>query len=202
MPLNLPFDNNKALFNQIAEGDKDAFRLIFDLYKEPFYSAAYKLTRSSYITEEIVQEVFIILWTKRNQVAAADKPASYLFTILYNCIYGHFKKLAAEKHMMQLVSREVIAWEEPAMEGILQAKEKKELLDAVIRQLPPQQQMVYKLSKQEGLSRLEIAGYMGISPNSVRNHLYDAVKSIRLYFKDKKAVSSFVLLMIWQYFQK
>src|SRR5665647_3889770 len=184
MPLDLPCDN-KALFNQIAEGDKDAFRLIFDLYKEPFYSAAYKLTRSSYIAEEIVQEAFIILWTKSSQVAAADKPANYLFTILYNCIYGHFKKLAAEKHMMQLVLQDVIAWEEPATEGLLQAKENKELLDAVIRQLPSRQQMVYKLSKQQGLSRFEIATYMCISPNSVRNHLYDAVKSIRLYFKDK-----------------
>jgi RNA polymerase sigma-70 factor (ECF subfamily) len=195
MPLPLPSDN-KALFLQIAEGDKTAYKAVFNIYKAPFYSAAFKMTRSAYLAEEIVQEVFILLWTKRTQVATAEKPAAYLLTILYNCIYGHFKKIAAEKNLKQLLLQNSNGPEEQSLEAILQAKENQQLLKEVVGQLPPQQQLVYKLSKQEGMSRIEIASYMHISPNSVRNHLHDAVKSIRHYFKDKKAISSILVFIL------
>ena len=195
MLYQLPNDN-KALFLQIAEGDKTAFKVIFDVYKAPFYSAAFKMTRSAWLAEEIVQEVFILLWTKRVQVAAAEKPSAYLLTILHNCIYSHFKKIAAEKNMKQLLLKNSTGPEEQSLETILQAKENQQLLKEIIEQLPPQQQLVYKLSKQEGMSRIEIASHMHISPNSVRNHLHDAVKSIRHCFKDKKAISSILVFIL------
>ncbi|MEO5682295.1 MAG: sigma-70 family RNA polymerase sigma factor [Chitinophagaceae bacterium] len=194
MQVPLPSDN-KALFLQIAEGDKTAYRAIFDLYKAPFYAAAFKMTRSAYLAEEIVQEVFIILWTKRIQVAAAEKPIAYLLTILYNCIYGHFKKIAAEKNMQQRLQQHSNDWKEQSLETILQDKENQHIINKLIAQLPPQQQLVYKLSKQEGMSRIAIASQLRLSPNSVRNHLHDAVKTIRHYFKDKKAISSFIVYM-------
>jgi RNA polymerase sigma-70 factor (ECF subfamily) len=187
----------KALFLQIAEGDRNAFRAVFDLYRTPFYSAAFKMTRSSYIAEEIVQEVFILLWTKRALVAAADNPSAYLFSIVHNCIYAQFKKIASEKHMKEAILQDAKDWEEDTIEKVLQEKENRQLLDAVINQLPPRQQMIYRLSKLQGLSRIEIATQLHISPNSVRNHLQDAVKSIRHYLKDKEA--ALILLALYRF---
>ncbi|MEO6317074.1 MAG: sigma-70 family RNA polymerase sigma factor [Chitinophagaceae bacterium] len=191
----LPPDD-KMLFAKIAAGDLTAYRSVFDTCKAPFYSAAFKMTRSAYLAEEIVQEVFILLWTKRTQVAAAEKPSAYLLTILYNSIYSHFKKIAAEKNMKLAFLQNSSGQEAQPMEYILQEKENQQLLKDIIEQLPPQQQLVYKLSKQDGLSRIEIAGQLHISPNSVRNHLQEAVKSIRHYFKDKKAISSIIACLV------
>ena len=191
----LPSDN-KVLFVQTAQGDTTAFRCIFDIYKAPFYAAAFKMTRSAYLAEEIVQEVFILLWTKRQQVAAAEKPAAYLLTVLHNCIYAHFKKIAAEKNLKHLLLQNSNGPEEPSLENMLQLKENQQLLREIISQLPPRQQLIYKLSKQEGLSRMEIASQLHISPHSVKNHLQDAVKSIRHYFKDKKAISSVIICLL------
>lgn len=194
MLIPLPPDS-KALFVQIAEGDRTAYKAIFDRCKAPFYSAAFKMTRSAYLAEEIVQEVFIVLWTKRIQVAAAENPAAYLLTVLYNCIYGHFKKIAAEKNLKLLLLQNVQDPEE-SLDTLLQTKENQLLLKNIIEQLPPRQQMVYRLSKQEGMSRIEIASQLQISPNSVRNHLQDAVKSIRHFLKDKKAISSVIVFFL------
>ena len=174
---------NKAVFIQLSEGDVTAFQIIFDCYKKPFYVAAFKITRSEYLAEEIVQEVFILLWTKRIQISAADQPENYLYTILYNCIFNQFKKIVAEKKMVKVVSNNLLQWEEHDMESIMQEKRNKELLHSVINQLPPQQKKVYQLSKEQGFSRLEIANQMKISPNSVKNHLHEAVKSILFYFR-------------------
>jgi len=195
MPKLLPSDN-KTLFLQIAQGDRNAYRAVFDTYKSPFYTAAFKMTRSAYLAEEIVQEVFILLWTKRVQVAAADSPSAYLLTVLYNCIYAHFKKIAAEKNLKLVLLQNSHVNEEESLESMLQMKEHQQIIQDIIAHLPPRQQMVYKLSKQEGMSRTAIASQLHISPNSVRNHLQDAVKSIRHYLKDKKAISSVIVFFL------
>ncbi|HZE85897.1 MAG TPA: sigma-70 family RNA polymerase sigma factor [Puia sp.] len=196
MPNTLQCDD-KALFLLIAQGDITAFKLVFDLYKARFYSAAYKMTRSSHIAEDIVQEVFILLWTKRTQIGVAKNPSHYLFTILYNSIYAHFKKLASEKRLMQGLSLQSLEWEDP-VELFLQAKEHRYLLDLILRQLPRQQQIAYKLSKLEGMSREEVANHMHISPHSVKNHLQHAAKFIRHYFSEKEAIFLFILLLTCQ----
>ena len=58
------------------------------------------------------------------------------------------------------------------IEDVLFAKEDREMLESVINQLPPQQRIVYKLSRQQGLSRQQIASQLHISPHTVKNHLH------------------------------
>jgi RNA polymerase sigma factor (sigma-70 family) len=65
----------------------------------------------------------------------------------------------------------------------LLAKEDHALLETVINQLPPQQQLVYRLMKQDGLSREEVARQLSISPNTVKNHLASAVEFITTRLK-------------------
>lgn len=199
MPTTLPCDD-KRLFQRIAEGDENAYRSAFDRYKAPFHSAAFKLTRRADVAEDIVQEVFILLWTKRDFVAAADNPVHYLFTILYNSIYASIKKLAAETRLKEtLLSDTSLSLHtgdpaDPVMEA-LQTREQLQLLNKAIGLLPRQQQLVYKLSREEGLSRGEIASQMHISPHSVKNHLQHALRSIRGYFKDHQVISLFFLCL-------
>lgn len=178
---------------RIAQGDEAAFRIIFDYYKGRFYAAAIKMTRSADMAEEIVQEVFVTLWLRRSVLASVETPASYLFTIVYNNIYAHFKKLALEKRMKQGVSERINESECPTEDRLID-KENQQLLQSLIQQLPPQQQSVYKLSKLEGLSRNEIAERLHISPNTVKNHLQEAVKFIRIHFN--KAISLLLSLLI------
>ncbi len=183
----------KELLKRIAQGDEAAFRIIFDRYKERFYAAAIKMTRSADTAEEIVQEVFITLWLRRAVLATVENPASYLFTIVYNNIYAHFKKLAVEKRMKQGVGKRINDTESPTEDKLID-KENQQLLQSLIQQLPPQQQSVYKLSKLEGLSRGEIAERLHISPNTVKNHLQEAVKFIRVHFN--KTISLLFSLLI------
>jgi RNA polymerase sigma-70 factor (family 1) len=197
MPTTLPCDEN-VLFLRIAEGDEVAYRAAFDRYKAPFFSAAYKLTRRADLSEDIVQEVFILLWTRRDLVAAADNPVHYLFTILYNSIYASFKKVAAETQLKETLLSDMslslhTADPEDSVTQALQTKQQLQLLNDAISLLPRQQQLVFKLSREEGLSRGQIASQMHISPHSVKNHLQHALRNIRGYFKDHQVISLLVL---------
>lgn len=184
-----------SLFRQVSEGDENAFRLVFEQYKAPFYTAAYKMVRSAELAEDIVQEVFITFWNKRELVAQADNPEAYLFKMLHNAIYTQFRKLVQERQLKQALTDEDMESEEDSVEALLLEKENRNLFETLIGQLPAQQQMVYRLAKQEGLSREEIAEKLQISPNTVRNHLASAVEFIRNYFK--KEASGLIWMAIW-----
>lgn len=189
MPKNLSYDII-MLLKQVAEDDENAFRVIFDHYKVLFHSTAFKMTRSATIAEDIVQEVFVTLWVKRKLIAAAKRPDSYVFTILHNSIYSHFRKLAHERQFKLKLAQEIGDTENP-VEALLDEKENRNILENIINQLPPQQRLIYKLAKQEGMSRDEIARQLNISPNTVKNHLSAAVEYLRTYLK--KDVS----ILIW-----
>jgi RNA polymerase sigma-70 factor (family 1) len=171
-------DINKLLL-QVGNDNQLAFKTVFNFYKEPFYTASYKIIKSRHLTEEIVQEIFISLWVNRKKVAAADNPKAYLFTMLNNSIFGHFRKLALEKTMIKKVVYQLPKIDAGSIEEGLFAKENTRMLETLISQLPPQQRIVYKLCRQQGLSREQIASELHISPNTVKNHLHKAIQFIR-----------------------
>ena len=194
MPKDLPYDI-EILLKQIAEGNESAFRTVFDHYNEPFHATALKMTRSADIAEEIVQEVFVTLWVKRKLVATAKKPEGYLFTILHNSIYTHFRKLAMERKLKSKIRQAEDQSENP-IETLLLEKENRTILENIIRRLPPQQRLIYKLSKQEGVSREEIARQLNISPNTVRNHLATAVDFLRTCLKKSESAIIWAVILM------
>lgn len=173
---------NNQIFCKIAEGDEQAFRIVFDHFKQSFFAAAYKMTRSADTAEEIIQEVFISLWNNRKKVAAAKNPEGYLMKMLHNSIYAHFRQVLVENRLKKKLSEQQGEAVENSIEELLLAKENRNILNTIIGKLPPQQQLVYQLSKQEGLSRDEIAHKLQISPNTVRNHLSAATEFLTTHF--------------------
>ena len=184
------------LLKELAIGDEQPFRMVFDHYKAPFHAVAFKMTRSADISEEIVQEVFVTIWVKRNLVAVAKRPEDYIFTILYNSIYSHFRKLAQEYQLKSKLEQEGEE-SENLIEALLLEKENRTILENVIGQLSPQQKLIYKLAKQEGLSREEIARQLNISPNTVKNHLAAAVENLQAHFK--KVASAIIWVIIYMH---
>lgn len=187
----LPYDE-KELLKRVAEGEELAFRKLFDLYKERFYAVALKMTRSDEVAEDIVQDIFMNIWKKREDLADIDNPSSYFFTAVYRRVYHHYRKIALEKKLLQAAS--------PKKESVnttdemVLAHESNELISRAIIKLPPQQQLVFKLTKQEGLSREDVARQLHISPNTVKNHLADALKSIRAFLHHSTLI---FLILFW-----
>lgn len=184
---------DKVLLKRIAqEDDKNAFRIVFDRYKDRFYAAALKMTHSPDTAEEIVQEVFVALWQRRSGLQDVENPVSYLFTIVYNTISRHFKKLAVEKSMKSKIL-EKAQRAENYTEQIVLEKESRQWLQHIINRLPSQQQLIYKLSKEDGLSRSEIAKQLDISPNTVKNHLLKAMQFIRVHWGEVMVIAALFL---------
>lgn len=180
------------LLQRIAENDNKAFRMLFLRYKDRFYAAALKMTHSTHQAEEIVQQVFVLLWQRRTHLQEVEKPESYLFTIVYNTISRQFKKIAAEKAMKAKIRGKTTP-SENTTEQFLFEKESRQWLQKIANQLPSQQRLIYHLSKEKGMSRKEIAEQLGISPNTVKNHLLKAMKFIRGHWEQVVMI----IMLLW-----
>lgn len=179
---------------QIAAGDEKAFRQFFDLYKERFYAVVMKMTGSDEVAKDIVQEVFMKIWEKRESLTAIDNPSSYFFTAVYRRVYHYYQKVALERRVHQNLTAEESV---NMTEEMVLAHESSHLISEAISKLPAQQQMVFKLSKQQGLSREDVARQLKISPNTVKNHLAGALKFIRYFLRN-----SYLLLITFWVFEK
>lgn len=172
--------NDRTLFTQISAGNEEAFRAIFDLYKLELFRVVIKLTKSQVITEEIIQEVFISLWISRKQLIKVEEPASYIYRILFNRTGNYLKKEANQQRIIKAALQYTISSSDTT-EQLVDVHETQHLIELALGQLPPRQKIVYKLSRQQGLSNDEIASQLHVSHHTVKSHLSKAIGFIRTY---------------------
>ncbi|MBS1662867.1 MAG: RNA polymerase sigma-70 factor [Bacteroidetes bacterium] len=166
------------LFRQIAIGDEAAFGELFRRYDRRIYPFVLKMIKSEVLAEEITQEIFIKIWKTRERLPSIDQPEAYIFTIAARHTLDQIKKKLNENRMLQRLSTTLYPVHNDPEEMLL-FKDKEALVQQAVDQLTPQQKAVYTLSRQQGLSYEEIGQKLGISPNTVRNHLVKALQSMR-----------------------
>lgn len=182
----------------MAEGDEGAFRQVYYLYRKRIASFAYLLTESAFMTDEIVQEVFVKLWLHRAKLADVSNFNAWLHTVTRNLVSDAMKKIAREEKARAAWSEHNPLQDNYADE-IIFARENDRLLREAIQQLTPQQQQIYRMSREQGLKHEEIALHLGISSMTVKNHLVNAMRTIRQYFKQHARF--IVLVALFQYSQ-
>lgn len=182
----------KVCFFGIANGDESAFKDVFECYRKRIYGIALKMLKSEHEAEGIVQEVFLSLWLNRAKLSDIRDPEAYLFTIAHNTIYAYLKKISRDQKLLNdLIDR--MADIQNTTQEMLSGRETQKLINEAVQQLPPQQRIVFQLSKQNDLSYEEIARQMHLSKNTVRNHLAEAMKTIRFFLRSAAGLLSLFL---------
>jgi RNA polymerase sigma-70 factor (family 1) len=176
----IPLHNEKDLLQQVAEGDEEAFRVIFNLYAPRLKSYLFKLSRSKEVVEDILQDVFLNIWKNRAGLGAIENFDSYLFIAVRNLAHRSFQRRARETLIVAQLSKtgsnEVSFEEENRMTG----QEVRAFVQQAINKLSPQQKKIFLLSRVHGLSHEEIARELGISRRTVTNTITEALRSLRL----------------------
>lgn len=191
-PASADFED-RSLLAEIADGQEPAFEKLFYLYKDRFFATALKMTRSETVAEEIVQEIFMDIWHKRELLYRVENADAYLFSIVYHKIYRFYKQLSKEKASRQNVIEEVDNFEYTT-DNMIFAAENAKLINNAMKKLPEKQQLIFRLSRLQGYSREEIASQLNISPNTVRNHLTEALKSMRKHLGN--SIPFFLVLLL------
>jgi RNA polymerase sigma-70 factor (family 1) len=171
--------DERLLLQQVAASDEQAFRQLFNQYKARIYSAALRITRSEAAAEELLQDVFMIIWLRREKLTEIENFPSYLFIIVRNEAYRAIRKIAKERR--SALHETYDESYDTDTEALISLKEYQDHLRKIVDQLPPQQKQAYRLIREKGLSREEAANAMQVSPQTVKAHLAKALKTIRAY---------------------
>ena len=169
---------DKKTIRRFKEWDAEAFYLIYRLYSKKMYFFALGLVKDEEISKDLVQEVFVNLWEKKELVNPNLNFDNYIFTIVYNSIRRFFRKKALETKVLDHLHKNSPELIETS-DGALIYNELLEVASKTIENLPLRRKTVYKLSKQEGMKIKEIAVKLNISSRTAENHLSRALKYLK-----------------------
>jgi RNA polymerase sigma-70 factor (ECF subfamily) len=171
--------NGNELLIRVVQGDEIAFGQLFRQYKDKLYSFILHLSGSATIAEDVLQDVFLKIWRDRHQLTNIDNFNAYLYRMAQNTAINVLRRQSREALLLTEVQR--LAPHGVQGDELLAAKEVRTALQQAINNLPPQQRKVYQLGKEQGLTYEQIAVSLGISTSTVRNHMVQALKTIREY---------------------
>jgi RNA polymerase sigma-70 factor (ECF subfamily) len=194
----LPIQIN-AIFIKATEGDKDAFEYLFRRYYDVFYSTALTYLKVRERAEDVVQQVFMKLWEKRAGLTGISSPESYLFIMMRNEVLSVLRQESRRSRYRQRI-KELFSEETGTPEQSLINKQKKDILEQAIGQLPPRQREAWRLSRDKGLSYEEIARAMHLALPTVKGHISAALGFIRGYlsiYRDELLTTIIVITLLW-----
>ena len=186
--------SDRLLFRRISEGDESAFREIFHSYRRILYPVILKLVKNETDAKEILQETFLKLWLKRETLPTVENPGGWLYHVASTEALMHLRKESRYAKRLQKAATSAIgsgATGAPSLTDIhenFDRKEVKLLISDAVNKLPSRRRQVFQMSRLEGYSRKEIAETLGISENTVRNQLTEAVEFIQDYIVKNKSL--------------
>lgn len=175
------FDEHVVL-EHLRQGEQKAFLILYDRYHSLVYSWVIKLVKVPELSEDVVQEVFIKIWEIRERIKPELSFPAFLYKVSRNQAFALLKKIASDELLRAKVMTEIGQKVESA-ENRLLWQQYELMFHKAVDQLPMQRQKVFKLCRYEGMSYEEVASKLGISKNTVKEHMVMAVKNIKEYFE-------------------
>lgn len=167
------------LLDLLQKGELRAFEEIYDRYSTGLYFLAYNLFRNREVCEELVQDLFVHLWTKRSSLRIITlKP--YLYRAIRNRALTAIRSGKAQPDPLVL---EALA-QRYCPEAAVIEKDINRLLDESLEQLPEKCREIFRLSRKEQLSNKEIALRLNLSRKTVENQINIAIRRLRMSFRD------------------
>lgn len=177
---NLSPAQEKQLLDLLKQGDEEAFKSVYKHYKNKLVFFAYRLTKSTPVAEEIVQDVFVKIWTARDQINTDFSFNAYIYRITHNMVVNYLRRVASEEKAIKMLWQN-IEEEQNYIDDIVKSNEFDQIAQNAIEKLSPQKRQIFEMSRQSNYTHKEIADKLGISPNTVKNHMVESLKFIRSY---------------------
>jgi len=176
MPLDLLTDSELLILMQ--QGDEKGFTEIFNRYWKVILAVAANKTGDLDEAEEIVQDIFVSLWNRREQLQLTSSLKNYLtVSVKYQVI----KALAKKNNYQKFADHSSLANDllDNSTQEWLEFEELRHRLSELVAELPEKCRLVYQLSRDAGYSQKQIAKELGISEKTVEAHLGKALKTLR-----------------------
>lgn len=174
------FSEERSLILRLIEGDEDAFCELYATYKNRLIYFAMRFLKSREYAEDVFQYAFTVVWQSRRFINPDASFSSYLYTIMRNRILNQLRNAANEEKLKESILSQALDYTEDTKREVM-LNDLKSLISHALQQLTPRQREIFEMSREAQLSHKEIADKLGISVNTVQEHISTSLKLIRTY---------------------
>lgn len=173
-------DLERTYLERLRKGSYKDFTKLYELYVSRLYAFALGLTHSDVLAKDIVQETFVKVWIRREQIDPDMSFRSFLFTMAKNQLLNEFRRQANGLLFLEdIVFNESGEEGETYIERKLSFEEFNHRLELAKQKLSPRQRELFELNKEQGLSIGEIAAKTSVTEQSIRNQISQALHVLR-----------------------
>ena len=174
------FSEERSLILRLIGGDEDAFCELYATYKNRLIYFAMRFLKSREYAEDVFQDAFTVVWQSRRFINPDASFSSYLYTIMRNRILNQLRNAANEEKLKERILSQALDYTEDTKREVM-LNDLKSLISHALQQLTPRQREIFEMSREAQLSHKEIADKLGISVNTVQEHISISLKLIRTY---------------------
>jgi RNA polymerase sigma-70 factor (family 1) len=172
--------SEKLLLQQLKLSDEQALTLLYKAHWQPLFLSAYSVLKDKKACEDIVQEIFLQLWIRRQTLDVRESLSTYLSSAVRYQVFHYIRK-ASKKGVVQETEVSLLA---VSPDEDLLRKDLHGQVHRVVEDLPERCRLIYRLSREEQLSHKEIAHRLNISIKTVENQLTIALRRVRHYLEE------------------
>ena len=174
------YPDEKHLLIELSAGSADSFQKLYEQWVPRLYSFVYRYVKSEDVTDDIVQETFLRVWTNRQGLNPSCSFKSYLFTIAYHLLLKELRRQLNNPSMEDYVEYEYqMGTSGEYIERHIDFEHFQAKLAKAKAKLTPRQREIFELNKEQGLSAADIVARLSITEQVVRNQLSASLKVIR-----------------------
>ena len=169
--------SDKQLIRAIKSGDTKSFEKLFEKYYDKYFSFACALLHDAEAAEDVLQNVFLKIWLGRERLDENRSIENYLLVSVRNEIFDWLRL----KYNQTVVHEGTVEKEDASadIEASLDWAETSDKMDKIIRNMPPQRQRIFMMSRYSNMSAKEIADTLDLSVRTVERHIYLALKDLK-----------------------
>src|SRR5262249_44689072 len=177
-----PDERDEWLMGQVALGQRESLEPLVRRYASPLLTFIRRMVGDRHKSEELFQEVFLAVWSKRKQYQFPRPFKAWLYAIALNKCRADFRM---QPRPFALLEDEPPATREPSPADTAIATETATPVAPAGAQAPPQQRAVVVLRVWDGLSYAEIAEAVGRTEATVRSHMHHGLTALRKYLEPR-----------------
>ena len=167
----------KVYIEKMKSGDKESFNQIFRRYYTPLTRFCVRFVADGDQAAEIVQDLFVKLWTNRDKLAINTSFESYMLRSVRNAAITYINKERAHAETNEHIYVDESDANDPS--EALQSNNLEASYRQVLATMPEKRREVFLASRYDGLKYAEIAEKMGLSQKTVEAHMSAAIKQLR-----------------------
>jgi RNA polymerase sigma-70 factor (family 1) len=187
-------DDDDVLIS-FQQGNHNAYEIIYDRYWALLYRHARKMLQNDEEAKDVVQEVFMMLWTRLTTLGINQPLAAFLYTATRNKVLDHLKHSKVKARYAASLQQEMESQLQPP-DSLVRERQLARQIESEIQFLPPKMREIFVMSRREYKSYKEISEQLQISDKTVKKQVSNALQILRV----RLGTLLFLLFLIFTYY--